>query len=463
MILKIDLYFVRWSFKVKAQVLKIALGVIIGFSVFFLSSTLFNTTQSSLLGVIALLVTLWTNEALPLGVVSLFPIILFPALEIINTKATAVNYAHPIIFLFLGGFLLAIGVEKTKLHIYISNKILGIFPSTARGMIFSLSFTSALLSSILSNTTTTLLLISIAIFLTDHMRLKMRFALAIAYGANIGGILTPIGTPPNLVLLGIMEDKGLELVPFFQWMYMVAPLVLFMIVSMSFLLSFGTKDIEITHTIESKSLDAQQKKVVTILLSLIGLLLVNASIKPYWGGLGLSETGILLGFGLLLFMPPLNILDWKEDNGKIPYEIILLFGAGFSIAKAFGTVGLADEVASYLVSITHLPPLLLLLSVALLITFTTEVTSNVAMISIMLPVIYSVSELAGVNTTLFMMVATLCASYAFMLPIATPPNAIAMSTGAINVKDMMRYGIVLNIIGVIAIVTIAEYFWKGIL
>jgi sodium-dependent dicarboxylate transporter 2/3/5 len=445
------------------QVLKILLSLAIGFGVFLLSSSIFNATQSSLLGVIALLVTLWTNEALPLGVVSLFPIILFPAFEIINTKATAINYAHPIIFLFFGGFLLAIGVEKTKLHIYISNKILGLFPSTPRGMIFSLAFTSALLSSILSNTTTTLLLISIAVFLTENMRLKMRFALAIAYGANIGGILTPIGTPPNLVLLGIMEDKGLELIPFFQWMYMVAPLVAFMIVSMSFLLSIGTKDIEITHTVETQALDSEQKKVVTILLSLIGLLLVNASIKPYWSGLGLSETGILLGFGLLLFMPPLNILNWQEDNGKIPYEIILLFGAGFSIAKAFGAVGLADEVASYLVSITHLPPLMLLLSVALLITFTTEVTSNVAMISIMLPVIYSVSELAGVNTTLFMMVATLCASYAFMLPIATPPNAIAMSTGAINVKDMMRYGIVLNIIGVIAIVSIAEYFWKGIL
>ena len=447
----------------QVQVVKIIIALLVGLGVAFASHTLFSLSQSALLGIIAMLVTLWTNNGLALGVVSLLPIILFPAFDIINTKATAINYAHPIIFLFFGGFLLAIGVEKTKLHIYISNKILNFFPSTPRGMIFSLAFTSALLSSILSNTTTTLLLISIAVFLTDEIRLKMRFALAIAYGANIGGILTPIGTPPNLVLLGIMEDKGLELVPFFQWMYMVAPLVLFMIVSMSFLLSLGTKDIEITHTKEVQVLDKEQKKVVFVLLSLIGLLFVNASIKPYWGGLGLSETGILLGFGILLFMPPFNILEWKEDNGKIPYEIILLFGAGFSIAKAFGSVGLADEVASYLVSITDLPPVLLLLSVALLITFTTEVTSNVAMISIMLPVIYSVSELAGVNTTLFMMVATLCASYAFMLPIATPPNAIAMSTGAINVKDMMRYGIVLNIIGVIAIVSIAEYFWKGLL
>ena len=447
----------------KAQVLKIFVALGVGLGVSFLSYTIFTLPQSALLGIIAMLVTLWTNNAIALGVVSLLPIILFPAFDIISTKATAINYAHPIIFLFFGGFLLAIGVEKTKLHIYISNKILNFFPSTPRGMIFSLAFTSALLSSILSNTTTTLLLISIAVFLTDEIRLKMRFALAIAYGANIGGILTPIGTPPNLVLLGIMEDKGLEIVPFFQWMYMVAPLVIFMIVSMSFLLSLGTKDIKITHTQEIEVLDTKQKKVVFILLSLIGLLFINASIKPYWGGLGLSETGILLGFGILLFLPPFNILEWSEDNGKIPYEIILLFGAGFSIAKAFSSVGLADEVASYLVSITHLPPLLLLLSIALLITFTTEVTSNVAMISIMLPVIYSVSQLADVNTTLFMMVATLCSSYAFMLPIATPPNAIAMSTGAINVRDMMRYGIVLNIIGIIAIVSIAEYFWRGIL
>jgi len=445
------------------QIKKILMALLVGLVIFFLSNTIFNTTQSSLLGVIAMLVTLWTNEGLALGVVSLLPILLFPALEIINTKATAVNYAHPIIFLFFGGFLLAIGVEKTKLHIYISNKILNFFPATPRGMIFSLSITSALLSSILSNTTTTLLLISIAIFLTDNLRLKMRFALSIAYGANIGGILTPIGTPPNLVLLGIMEDKGMEMIPFFQWIYMAAPLVLIMLMSMSYLLSMGTKDIEITHSVEIKPLNKEQKKVVYVLFSLIGLLLVNASIKPYWSGLGLSETGILLGFGVLLFMPPFNILEWKEDNGKIPYEIILLFGAGFSIAKAFSSVGLADEVASYLISIIDLPPVMLLLCVALLITFTTEVTSNVAMISIMLPVIYSVSELAGVNTTLFMMVATMCASYAFMLPIATPPNAIAMSTGAIHVKDMIRYGIVLNILGVFVIVFIAEYFWKGVL
>jgi sodium-dependent dicarboxylate transporter 2/3/5 len=142
---------------------------------------------------------------------------------------------------------------------------------------------------------------------------------------------------------------------------------------------------------------------------------------------------------------------------------MFLFGAGFSIAKAFSATGLADIVASQLLAITQLHPILILFSVAFLITFTTEVTSNTALISIMLPVIYSVSLQSGIDTTLFMMVATICASYAFMLPIATPPNAIAMSSGVVNIATMARYGIILNLIGILFIVLIAEFFWKGIL
>ena len=206
---------------------------------------------------------------------------------------------------------------------------------------------------------------------------------------------------------------------------------------------------------------SQQKRVMTLLLALIGLLFINAPIRPYWNGLGLSESGILLGFGLLLFVSPFKVLDWDEDSKKIPFAIMFLFGAGFSIAKAFSSSGLADEIATYLLSMTNMSPILLLFSVALLITFTTEITSNTALISIMLPVIYSVSQQAGINTTLFMMVATLCASYAFMLPIATPPNAIAMSSGVVNVKDMIRYGIILNFLGIFFIVIIAEFFWKS--
>jgi len=446
----------------KEQFFKIGLAILIATLVFALSISIFTTTQALLLGLIALLVTLWTNEGLPLGVVSLLPIILFPAFTILTTKETTVNYAHPIIFLFLGGFLLAIAVEKTGLHKWIADKMLSLFPATPKGIIFSLTITSGLLSSVLSNTTTTLLLMAIALFITENLKLKMRFALAIAYGASVGGILTPIGTPPNLILLGIMQDKGMELIPFLQWVMMVAPLVFTMLFVVASLLSIGVNDIDVKLTSEKKPLVKEQKKVLYIIAGLVTLLLLNAPLKPYWDGLGLSEAGILLGCGLLLYAPPFNVLNWMSDKGKVPYRIMFLFGAGFSIAKAFSATGLADEFASYLIIMTQLPPILIILSVAMLITFTTEITSNTALISIMLPVIYAVSEQTGLNTTLFMMIATVCASYAFMLPIATAPNAIAMSSGVVSIKNMARYGIILNFIGIFLIVMIAEFFWKGI-
>jgi sodium-dependent dicarboxylate transporter 2/3/5 len=438
-----------------------ALGV--GGLFFLLAVGFVSQTQAFLLGSIALLVTLWSNEGLPLGVVSLLPIVLFPAFGILHVKETTINYSNPIIYLFLGGFLLAIAVEKSGLHRWLSSKILSFFPNTARGIIFSLAITSGILSSILSNTTTTLLLISIALFLSEDVRLKMRFALAIAYGASVGGILTPIGTPPNLILLGIMQDKGMEAIPFFQWMMMVAPVVIMMLVVVGYLLSVGVANLHVDRDDHIKPLDANQKKVLYVLGALVVTLLINAPIRPYWSGLGMSEAVILLAAGLTLFLPSINQLNWKEDAYKVPYEIMFLFGAGFSIAKAFSQTGLADEFASYLVQMTSLHPLMLLISVAAMITFTTEITSNTALTSIMLPIIYSVAQQTGINTTLFMMVATVCASYAFMLPIATAPNAIAMSSGAVSIKTMAKYGLIFNIIGIILIVIVAELFWKSIL
>ncbi len=443
------------------QILKILLSLVIGVLFYFIGTTAFTHEHSLLIGVVALLVTLWTNEGLPLGVVSLLPIILFPTLGILGTKATTVNYSHPIIYLFLGGFILAIGVEKTNLHRYIADKILSFFPNTARGIIFSLVITSGILSSILSNTTTTLLLISIALFLTDQVALKMRFALAIAYGASVGGIITPIGTPPNLILFGIMSDKGMEQISFFKWVAMVAPLAFLMLFVVGFLLSLGVKDMQIKRNERHSTLNGEQRKVLFLLGALVLLLFVNAPIKPYWNGLGMSESVILLGAGLFLFMPFFNVLDWDKDTKRVPFKIMFLFGAGFSIAKAFSTTGLADAVAAYLLAVTDLTPILLLLVIASMITFTTEITSNTALISIMLPVIYAISVQSGINVTLFMMVATVCASYAFMLPIATAPNAIAMSSGAVHVKEMIRYGVILNLVGIFLIVLIAEYFWKG--
>lgn len=439
---------------------KLAVAFLVAFGVFAAAFMLFSPMQSLLLGVIAFLVTLWTNEGLPLGVVSLLPIILFPSFSILSVSQTTQNYANPIIFLFLGGFLLAIGVEKTKLHEWIAQKMFSFFPATPRGIIFSLVITSGLLSSLLSNTTTTLLLISIALYLTQNPKLKMRFALSIAYGASIGGILTPIGTPPNLILFGFMQERGMQPFSFMEWSWMMLPLVFTMFFVAAFLLSVGVKSIEIKVEKENKKLTREQKKMLLLLGGVVLLLLLNAPFKPYWNGLGWSETVILLGFGLLLFVPPFHTLDWMDDKAKIPFRIMFLFGAGFSIASAFSATGLADSVASYLVALMELEPILILLAVAVLVTFTTEITSNTALISVMLPIIYALSQQSGLDAKLFMIVATVCASYAFMLPIATPPNAIAMSSGTLKVSDMAKYGFVLNIAGILLVVFMAEFFWK---
>ncbi|DAB35396.1 MAG TPA: anion transporter [Sulfurospirillum sp. UBA12182] len=386
------------------------------------------------------------------------PIILFPSFGVLGTNATTINYSQSIIFLFLGGFMLAISVEKTGLHKIIANKMLQLFPATPRGIIFSLSITSGVLSSFLSNTTTTLLLMPLALFLTQNPQVKMRFALAIAYGASIGGIITPIGTPPNLILMGILEQHSLPLIPFVQWIFMVLPLALVMFVIVSYVLSLGLGGISIEKEEDTHTLSLPQKKVLFALIGLIFLLFINAPIKPYYNGLGLNEKGILLFFGLMMFAPPFNILKW-EDSKKIPYEIIFLFGAGFSIAAAFSATGLSGSIANYLLEVTNLPPFILLIVVASLVTFTTEITSNTALISMILPVLYAVTTAGGLDIQLFMMVATICASYAFMLPIATPPNAIAMSSGVVKVKDMAKYGFFFNIIGILLISITAYFFW----
>ncbi len=422
--------------------------------------TALNPVQSALVGSIVLLVALWSTEALPMAVVSLLPIVMFPALGITDTKTTAMNYSNPIVYLFFGGFLLAIAVEKSGLHRWMAHHLLSLFPKSARGVVMALAFTSALLSSLLSNTTTTLLLLSMGLFLSDKPRVQMRYLLAIAYGASIGGIMTPIGTAPNLIFLGFLGDHALPAIPFAQWVVLVAPLAVTMLLLMGWVLGLGLGD-EPSHASRSHPpLTSEQRKVLGLLGLLMGLLFLNAPIKPWWNGLGLAEEGIMLAFGLVLFLPGFNLLEWNEDKGKIPFRIMFLFGAGFAIAKGFSETGLADVSAQSLGVLGDLAPWMILLAVAALITFTTEITSNTALISVMLPVIYAFALQNHLDPVLLMMSATICASYAFMLPIATPPNAIVMSSGVIHVKDMMRYGLVLNLAGIVLIVLFAHFVWS---
>ncbi len=440
----------------KGVVIALFIGVVFTlFSLFF-----FTATQSLLIGIVALLVTLWTNEALPLGVVSLLPIILFPSFGILDVAHVTPNYSKSIIFLFLGGFMLAIAIEKVKLHLYFSAKLLNLFPKTVLGILYALAVTSALLSSILSNTTITLMLMPIALYLSENIKLKIRFLLATAYGASVGGILTPIGTPPNLILLGFLEDNNLPMLSFGEWIYMMLPVVAIMLVVIPWLLSFDVKDesIDGIGDKEIPTLEKNQKRLYGIIVALATVLIANTFSKQLLG-FALDEKLVLLGFGLLMFFPKIGFLEW-DDTRNLPYEIIMLFGAGFSIAKAFSSTGLASDIAHKLDFISSMPLFWMLLFVAFFVAFSTEVTSNTALTSIAIPIFYEFAKDMPTNEgTILLMTATIAASYAFMLPIATPPNAIVMSSRVIPISHMAKVGFKANLIGIVVLASVAYFLW----
>ena len=438
---------------------KLLIGLVIAFIVYALGSLAFSPVQARLLGVVSMLVYYWSSEALPLGVVSMLPLILFPALHILALKTTAPNYSKGIIFLFIGGFLLAIAMQKSKLHEYIAAKLMSFFPKSARGVIYALAITSATLSAFLSNTTVTIMLMPIALFLTNNVRLKVRYLIATAYGASIGGIFTPIGTPPNLILLGFLDDVKVAAPSFMEWMMLTAPVVVSMIIIIPWLLSRDVRDIPIACESDIAPLNAEQKRLASILLLLVALLFLNAIIKPFFPHYALNEKLLLLGFGLLLFVPGIDLLAW-EDTKEMPYEIIFLFGAGFAIAKAFIDTGLAKALAGYFSFFADFPLWAIIFMVALFVSFATEITSNTALTSVAVPIFYEFAKGAHLPTEMILFVATIAASYAFMLPIATPPNAIIMSSRVIKIKEMAKIGFIVDIIGVAIVTITAVSFWR---
>jgi sodium-dependent dicarboxylate transporter 2/3/5 len=289
--------------------------------------------------------------------------------------------------------------------------------------------------------------------LTDHKELKIRFVLAVAYGASIGGIVTPIGTPPNLILMGFMQANGFEPIAFIVWMAKMLPLALIMLTVVPYILSINTSQFYIEDNLHKKNdLSKEQSNLLKILGLLVAVLFINSYFK-------VSEAGILLSFGLFMLFPKFGFLKW-EDTQKIPYEIIFLFGAGFSIATGFSTTGLAQEISQLLLGLTTMHIIIVLIIVATLVTFTTEVTSNTALISIALPILFALGNGSSLDTQTILMVATICASYAFMLPIATPPNAIAMSSKVVNIKTMAKYGLLFNFFGIGLTVLMSQVWWS---
>ncbi len=438
----------------------IGIAIAIGLAFGFLALLVFSVQHSLLIGLVAFLVALWTNEAMPLGAVSILPIILFPIFGILDTQAVTANYSKSIIFLFLGGFMLAIAIEKISLHKYFSARLLSFFPKSARGIIYALAITSALLSSILSNTTITLMLMPIALFLSENIKLKVRFLLATAYGASVGGILTPIGTAPNLILLGFLEEHKLPTLAFGEWMMYMFPVVGLMLLIIPYILSLGVVDEcveDVSHIVPK--LTSAQKRLYGIIVLLAVVLVANTFMKQAFG-MALDEKLVLLSFGLLMFVPKVGFLEW-EDTRSMPYEIIFLFGAGFSIAAAFSSTGLAADIATKLSFISTMPLFWMFVVVALFVTFSTEVTSNTALTSIAVPIFYEFAkDMPEQEGMMLLMVATVAASYAFMLPIATPPNAIVMSSRVISIKQMASVGWKLNFIGVTVLSLVAYFIWR---
>ena len=440
----------------------IIIALVIGLCFYFLALNAFSDVQARLVGVIAFLVTLWTNNGLHMGVVSLLPIILFPIFGLVDSKDVVSNYSKTTIFLFVGGFLLAIATEKSELHKRLATKLLSIFPSTPKGVLLSLMVTAGVLSSILSDTTTALLIMPIAGFLTTNTDFKFRLLLGVAYASLIGGIITPVGTPPNLILQDFLETNAIEAIPFATWTTMMLPLAIMMMIVASWILLYGFKKenfqlVEIDMT--KKPLTFDQKKLVFI-LSCLALILAANPILDHFFDIMVNEKLTLLAFGLLLFLPKVDLLEWKEDFAKIPFAIIFLFGAGFSIAMAFQKTELATEIANILVSFNYLPPVVLMFIVGAGVVFATELTSNTALTSIMIPIIYPFALQSGLDPTLFMLIVAISASYAFMLPIATAPNAIAMSTGDVKVTQMIKRGFFLNIVGITLTFGVALTYWR---
>lgn len=453
------------------KILKVLLGVglalIIGiivfcFAYFYLHATL---KVSILIGIIGLLVTLWTNKALPMGVVSLLPIILFPSFGILDTKSATANYANPIIYLFLGGFMIATATEKIGLHRVIAKFFLSRFPKNTKGVISALGVASVILGTALSNSTVALLLLPVAMSITDNKILRTRFLLAVAFGASISGITTPIGSPPNLIYLGFLESQGLSGISFTTWIFMMAPLTCLMLFMMIKILSYGLNEQTLNLSLfDSIHVNNNHKRLLAFIIALLIVLLLNSPIRPFYNGLGFNENVILLAFGLMMFIPKIGFLDW-DDTKSIPYEIIFLFGAGFCIATAFSQAELGGAFTSFFKHFDGLPFIIFLFLSCIFAIIATGFLSTTALIAILLPIIEVATQsfLSDTSRVLLMLVVTICASFSFMIPISTPPNAIVFAQGGIKAWDMIRFGFLLSLVGIVCVTLFSAWYWWSFL
>ena len=448
--------------------------------------------NTELMAAISVLVSIWwITEAVPLAATALVPLIAFPLLGILSGDATAKSYINSTIFLFMGGFIIAIAMEKWNLHKRIALSLISIFGTKPSRIILGFMIAAAFISMWISNTATAVMLLPIGLAILYKLEnqfgpektrtFSIALMLGIAYACSVGGIATLIGTPPNLVFQRIYSitfpDKPEIL--FGQWMIYGVPLSAIMLIIVWFLLtkviykpqSDLIIDINIIRD-EKKKLGhtSYEERVVLFVFVITAVLWIfrktidtGLFTIPGWSDLlptpGFIDDGtVAIAMSLLLFIIPTKATDSEspailelDSFRQIPWEIILLFGGGFALAKGFVETGLSDLIGSQFKGLAGVHPLFIIFFVCITITFLTELTSNTATSQIVLPILASLSIELGLNPMLLMVPAAISASMAFMMPVATPPNAIVFGSGRLKVVNMAKIGFWLNLIGAILI------------
>ena len=442
-----------------------------------------SVEANAILGSAVWIAIWWISEAIPIAVTALLPIILFPLSGGLGLNETTASYGHKYVFLYIGGFILAIAIEKWKLHKRIALTIIKIVGTNVNFIILGFMIATAFLSMWISNTASAVMILPVGMAIVsqlkdnpatsenENMIFGKALMLAIAYSASIGGISTLIGTPPNLVLAGVIKQTYDIEITFFQWFifgFPIAIILLFLcwIYLTRFAFQFKQKEFpggrqEIKKQLQELGPISYEEKAVFLVFLLTAFSWITRSFLLESFIPTIDDTIIAIFFAILLFIVPsknksVKLMAW-EDAVKLPWGIVLLFGGGMALALGFETSGLAVWIGHQMTSLESFSLLILLLILVASVNFLTEITSNLATTAMLLPVLVSLAAALGLHPFYLLIGATLAASCAFMLPVATPPNAVVFGSGYLKIEDMVKKGFVLNLISIL-LVTFFVYY-----
>ena len=412
----------------------------------------------------------WVFEPVPIPVTSLLPLALLPLFGVLSPVQVAQAYGSPLILLLLGGFLLSKAMEHSGAHRRIALGMVKLFgASSGRRLVMGFMVAAATLSMWISNTATTLMLLPVALAVLDATDdkdgLAVPLMLGIAYAASVGGMGTPIGTPPNLIFMQIYEETTGEAISFTRWMSWAVPVVVLMVPAMAWILTRKLAGSLSVSLPEVGAWSTQERRVMTVFaLTALAWITRGEPFGGWQGWLGLpyaNDASVALLAVVAMFVIPNGsgkgeaLLTW-ERAVTIPWGVLLLFSGGICLAKGFVSSGMSDMMGHWLADMTRMPLYALILLICLVVTFMTETTSNTASTTLLMPVLAAAALVAGMPPELLMVPAAMSASCAFMLPVATAPNSVVYGSGLVSTARMAREGFILNLLGA-AVISVMCY------